>query len=183
LLHPVLPFLLPLLALWAASPSLAAPGSLPTATTPAAPTRPATVLSLRNGQELRVHTTAGNRRVRLACLQAPRPEQQPWAERARQQLAAALPPGSAVEVELRARDVFGREVAVVRRDGTDVALELLRSGAVFFFDGYLGNCADLPYPMLEAEARRQRLGVWSRGEGIERPWNVLQRQRNPDAEP
>ena len=112
---------------------------------PPAEQRAATVGGVRNGQELEVEANGSSRRVRLACLQAPRPQQQPWARQARLQLQGQLKPGASVSVELRARDVFGREVAVVRRNGEDVGLALLRSGAVFAYDGYLGRCDDLGY--------------------------------------
>jgi endonuclease YncB( thermonuclease family) len=150
---------------------------------PAADREDATVLGVRNGQELEVEVDGTPRRVRLACLQAPRPQQQPWARQARQQLEGYLKPGTRVTLELRARDVFGRVVAVVRRNGDDVALPLLRRGAVFAYGGYLGRCDDLGYGAAEAEARRQLLGVWSRTGGIERPWDLMLRRNDSEEEP
>jgi micrococcal nuclease len=141
------------------------------------------VLHVPNGQELLVRVNGEERRVRLACVQAPRPEQQPWARQARTDLLALSPSGSPVSVELRGRDVFAREVAVVRRNGQDLAAALLRRGALFRFDGYLGLCHDLGYEALEAQARQRRLGVWSTPGGIERPWDLLQRQGDTTAEP
>jgi endonuclease YncB( thermonuclease family) len=64
-----------------------------------------------------------------------------------------------------------------------VALPLVRRGAVFAYDGYLGRCDDLGYEKAEAEARRQGLGVWSREGGIERPWDVMLRLKDSDEEP
>lgn len=145
--------------------------------------RPARVMGVRNGQELEVRVGERDLRVRLACIQAPRSQQQPWFDQARERLQGMLPPGSPVILELRARDVFGREVAVLRHRGDDPAVQLLREGLVFAFDGYLGRCDDLGYPSLEAEARRRGQGIWSVEGGIERPWNLLQRLNDVDEEP
>lgn len=147
--------------------------------------RPARVLSVRNGQELRVQI-AGNelpRRVRLACLQAPRPGQVPWYQEAQRRLSSLLPVGSEVSLELRGRDVFNREIALVRRNGRDVAVPLLEEGAVFRFDGLPGGCDDLNYKAVEGLARRRALGVWSVPGGIERPWTWVEREGDPSAEP
>lgn len=143
----------------------------------------ATVLKVENGQVLRVRIGSEERRVRLACVQAPRPSQEPWSWLATQSLQRLVPLGGAVEVDLRARDVFGRLVGVVRRNGRDVAPSLLRRGALFAYDGYLGRCTDLGYASSEAEARRAGLGVWSVAGGIERPWNLLARQSDSTEEP
>jgi endonuclease YncB( thermonuclease family) len=143
----------------------------------------ATVLKVENGQVLKVRIGELERRVRLACVQAPRPTQEPWATQAAAALQRRVPLGSPVQIAMRARDVFGRLVAVVRLNGRDVAPSLLRQGALFAYDGYLGQCADLGYPRFEAEARQLRQGVWSVVGGLERPWNLLARQGDSVEEP
>ena len=164
-----LPVLLPLLVLLA----------LPGRAAPAQPTEQARVLGVESGDVLQV--TLGNRprRIRLACIDAPEPLQQPWAEEARQSLKQALPVGTVVTVELRARDVHDRIWAVVRRNGEDVAGGQLRSGRVFVLEGFLGRCDDLPYGALEDEARGRGLGVWEVPGGLERPWDLRDRQDEP----
>ncbi len=175
----------------------AQPATVPTAPAPtaapvpsAAPrlsSRPvtysATVLKVENGQVLKVRIGEQERRVRLACVQAPRPTQEPWATQAAEALQRRVPLGSPVQIAMRARDVFGRLVAVLRLNGRDVAPSLLRQGTLFAYDGYLGQCADLGYPRFEAEARQWRQGVWSVVGGIERPWNLLARQGGSVEEP
>lgn len=152
---------------------------------PAQRVRAARVLSVRNGQELRVQLAGIDlpRRVRLACLQAPRPGQVPWAQLAQRRLSSLAPVGSEVSLELRGRDVFNREVALVRRNGRDVAIPLLEEGAVFRYDGLPGGCDDLNYQALEGLARRRGLGIWGRPGGIERPWLLLEQAGDPSAEP
>ncbi|MCP9848751.1 thermonuclease family protein [Cyanobium sp. Morenito 9A2] len=158
-------------------PALPTPARFPTADTDPQPvTYSGIVLKVENGQVLRVRIGNQERRVRLACVQAPRPAQEPWSWQASEALQRSVPLGSPVEIDLRARDVFGRLVAVVRLNGRDVASPSLRQGVLFAYDGYLGQCGDLAYPRLEGEARQWKRGVWSVEGGIERPWNLLARQ-------
>ena len=100
--------------------------------------------------------------------------QKPWAERATAQLRRSLQPGSIVALELRARDVYGRVVARLINNGADVAAPLLRQGAVFAYDGYLGQCNDLDYDRFESTAKTAQLGIWSVPGGIKRPWNLIE---------
>ena len=153
------------------------------------PPEQTTVVAVEDGHVLRVRLGRWERRVRLACVDSPEKSQLPWTTASKQALAEQLPVGSAITVEMRARDVFDRIVAVVRRDGRDVALPLLHNGVLFVHDGYLGRCDDLPYAAAEAQAREKQLGVWSEPGGIQRPWDLRQeqQQKNPqaplDAEP
>lgn len=161
------------------------PPPLPALPTGVGRVRTATVLSVRNGQELRVQMAGSElpQRVRLACVQAPRPGQVPWASLAQRQLRQALPVGSEVSLELRGIDDFNREVALVRRNGRDVAIPLLESGAVFHFEATSGGCVNLSYRAVEGTARTRAVGVWSVPGGIERPWLLLQREPDQNDEP
>ena len=138
------------------------------------PRQEVTVLTVNNGQEVLVDLDGEGRAVRLACIQAPLAEQRPWAQNATDQLRRSLQPGNGVVLELRARDVYGRIVARLINDGADVAAPLLTQGAVFAYDGYLGQCNDVDYNRLEREAKAAQLGIWSVQGGIERPWNLIE---------
>lgn len=138
------------------------------------PRQEVTVLTVNNGQEVLVDLAGEGRAVRLACIQAPLAEQRPWAQQATDQLRRSLQPGSPVVLELRARDVYGRVVARLIQGGVDVAAPLLQRGAVFAYDGYLGQCNDLDYGRLERDAKADQLGVWAVQGGIERPWNLIE---------
>ena len=134
------------------------------------------VLAVQNGQELLVRLGSEADTVRLACVQAPRPQQEPHADKARQHLKSLLEDDPDVTLELRGRDVFGRMVAVVRRDGEDLAAQLLSAGLIFAHDGFVGRCDDLKYDGLQNQARASRLGIWSQDpDGIERPWDLIER--------
>ena len=149
---------------------------LPTTTVAADPhpRQEVTVLTVNNGQEVLVELDGEGRAVRLACIQAPLAEQRPWAQKATDQLRRSLQPGNRVVLELRARDVYGRVVARLIKAGADVATPLLKQGAVFAYDGYLGQCNDLDYPRFEREAKAAQRGVWSVQGGVERPWNLIE---------
>ena len=58
--------------------------------------------------------------------------------------------------------------------GRDVGASLVQRGAVFAWDGPLGQCDDLSYAEFEAVAQRNRLGVWSAGGGLRRPWDEME---------
>ena len=65
--------------------------------------RPVKVLSITNGQQLLVEVEGHGRAVRLACLQAPRFRQEPWAEFAQSVLESHVNRGDQAIFELRSR--------------------------------------------------------------------------------
>jgi endonuclease YncB( thermonuclease family) len=106
------------------------------------------------------------RHVRLVQLDAPETdENECYAAEAKGVLIRLLPFGTEVEIEtdpaLDKRDRFGRILAYVERDGTNINLELVREGAAspYFFHADRGRyAADL----LKAanEARQLGRGLW-----------------------
>ena len=165
---------------WTMAATIGFAGELGRAAEPQ-PRQTVTVLRVNNGQEVLMEMNGTGLSVRLSCLQAPRPSQQPWAQQATEALQQQLPKGSELIFELRARDVYGRQVGRLLRRRTesgsdeDVAERLLRDGKVFTYDGYLGRCDDLAYSRWETEARKKRLGVWNQPGGLARPWDVRDR--------
>ena len=148
------------------------------------------VLRVNDGQEVLVESQGQGRAVKLSCLEAPRPDQQPWASEATAALRELLPEGTEITLELRARDVEGRLVGrlLPRTDRLsqtnpnisrgDIGESLIRQGHAFVRDGHLGRCDDLLYQTLEAKAKAERLGVWSVPDGIPRPWDHKEAQRD-----
>ncbi|WP_246833805.1 thermonuclease family protein [Synechococcus sp. CB0101] len=80
----------------------------------------ATVISIGDGDTLRVRE--GNRavNVRLAFIDAPESSQAPFGAQARQQLQALAPVGSSVELRIKATDRYGRSVAELTRGGRNL---------------------------------------------------------------
>ena len=138
------------------------------------PSQVVTVLKVNNGQEVLVDINGEGRAVRLACVQAPLHQQEPWSQQAKTTLSKALPHGSVVQMELRARDVYGRVVARLLKEKIDMAAPLISKGEVFAYDGYLGRCDDLNYQKLEREAQGRKEGIWAVQGGIARPWDLIE---------
>ncbi len=138
------------------------------------PTQIVTVLKVNNGQEVLVEINGEGRAVRLACIQAPLHQQKPWSQQAKTTLSKALPQGSVVQMELRARDVYGRVIARLLKEKMDIAAPLVSKGQVFAYDGYLGRCDDLSEQKLEREAERRKEGVWAVEGGLTEPWDLIE---------
>jgi micrococcal nuclease len=106
------------------------------------------------------------RHVRLVQLDAPEiDEDECYARAAKRALARLLRPGTEVDIQtdpaLDQVDRYGRTLAYVKKDGTNINLELVREGAAapWFYDGDRGRYAGL----LVATARRaneQDRGLW-----------------------
>lgn len=130
----------------------------------------AIVLSISDGDTLRVRQANRSLSVRLACIDAPETRQAPDGNQARNALLALAPPGSTVELTIKAWDRYGRAVAEVHRGGRNLNQALVASGAAFVYWPYIRSCDRQTYGRLEREARFQRLGVWRSAGGLMRPW-------------
>jgi endonuclease YncB( thermonuclease family) len=104
--------------------------------------------------------------VRLVQLDAPETdERECYADQAKTTLYRLIPPGTEVEIEtdpaLDKVDRFGRTLAYVEENGTNINLELVRVGAAapWFFHGDRGRFAT---DFLDAgrEARSHHRGLW-----------------------
>lgn len=131
----------------------------------------ATVLSVGDGDTLRVRLGAERRTVRLACIDAPELSQRPEGPRARERLDQLAPSGTRVRLAVKATDRYGRLVAEVFTT-TNLNLALLEQGAVFVYPQYLKQCDGQAYRAAERRASSRRLGVWRQEGGMARPWLV-----------
>ncbi len=140
-----------------------------------------TVLSIGDGDTLRVRE--GNRtvNVRLACIDAPESSQALFGAHAWQQLQALAPVGSSVELRIKATDRYGRSVAELTRSGRNLNQALVASGVAFLYWQYVAGCDRQTYGRLETEARLNGLGVWGMNGGLMRPWDYRSGQRRPSS--
>jgi endonuclease YncB( thermonuclease family) len=134
------------------------------------------ILSITNRQQLLVEVEQHGRAVHLACLQAPRFRQEPWAEFAQSGLESHVKRGDQASFELRSRDVYGRLVGRLFANGKDLGAQFVRQGSVMAWDGFVGCCDDLNYIELEQLANDLGLGLWSASPPLERPWDVIDRR-------
>lgn len=137
----------------------------------AGPAGAATVISVGDGDTMRVRDGGRLLTIRLACIDAPEMAQRPYGSRAREALQRLAPVGSEVALQIQTKDRYGRSVAEVFRGGENLNMAMVSQGAAFAFRRYLGQCNSLRYLSAESQAQYQRAGVWATPGGITRPWD------------
>ena len=139
----------------------------------------ATVVSVGDGDTIRV--SEGSRRftVRLACIDAPESSQRPWGARSTALLKQLTPVGTEVTLRVQTTDRYSRTVAELLNHRGNVNQLMVGAGQAFAYRRYFRLCDAQRYLQLEAEAKRQGNGVWSAGSsGITRPWDYRRGRRN-----
>jgi endonuclease YncB( thermonuclease family) len=141
------------------------------------------VLSIGDGDTIRVRQDGRAITVRLACIDAPEMAQRPYGQQARSYLQQRLPVGREVNLDVKTTDRYGRTVAEVF-SGLSINLALVEDGQAFAYRQYLGSCNAQEYLDAEHRASRRRVGVWQVPGGITRPGTsavVAVQQRFPMA--
>ena len=136
-----------------------------------------TVVSIGDGDTIRVRQGGRAITVRLACIDAPEMAQQPHGQQARDYLRMRLPIGSPVRLDVKTTDRYGRAVAEVIGD-INIGLAMVEDGQAFAYRQYLSGCNAQEYLDAEVRASRRRAGVWQVSGGITRPWDF---RRSPRA--
>jgi len=137
----------------------------------------ATVLSIGDGDTIRVRQAGKALTVRLACIDAPENSQTPYGLKSRQHLQQRLPIGNEVSLNIKTTDRYGRSVAEVF-SGVNINLALVEDGQAFAYRQYLRGCDAKAYLEAEERASRARLGVWQVPGGITRPWDFRRGRRS-----
>ena len=137
----------------------------------------ATVLSIGDGDTIRVRQAGKALTVRLACIDAPENSQTPYGLKSRQHLQQRLPIGNEVSLNIKTTDRYGRSVAEVF-SGVNINLALVEDGQAFAYRQYLRGCDAKAYLEAEERASRARLGVWQVKGGITRPWDFRRGRRS-----
>ncbi len=158
---------------------LLAVGMAPMALSPASagPEVRATVLSIGDGDTIRVQQGGMRITIRLACIDAPEMAQAPDGANARSYLQSRLRLGSSVTLRPQTVDRFGRTVAEVIGE-VNLNLAMVEDGQAFAYRQYLSQCNAKEYLDAEYRASRSRYGVWQVPGGITRPWD-FRRRRSP----
>ena len=137
----------------------------------------ATVLSIGDGDTIRVRQSGRAVTVRLACIDAPETAQSPHGQQARSYLQQRLPVGREVRLEVKTTDRYGRSVAEVISD-ININLALVEDGQAFAYRQYLSGCDAKEYLDAEYRASRRRYGIWQVQGGITRPWDFRRGRRS-----
>lgn len=138
----------------------------------------AVVVSIGDGDTIRVRQDGRNLTVRLACIDAPELAQSPHGQESRRSLQQRLPVGREVMLQVRTTDRYGRTVAEVISAG-NINLAMVEGGQAFAYRDYLGGCEARAYLEAELRAGRRGHGVWQVPGGITRPWDFRRRGRGP----
>ena len=132
----------------------------------------ATMVSVGDGDTIRV--SEGSRRItiRLACIDAPESSQRPWGARSTAFLKQLTPVGSEGTLRVQTTDRYGRTVAELLNHRGNVNQLMVEAGQAFAYRQYLVKCDAQKYLKREADAKRKGNGIWSVGpSGITRPWD------------
>jgi endonuclease YncB( thermonuclease family) len=129
----------------------------------------ARVVSIGDGDTIRVQHGDKLETIRLACIDAPEMAQVPYGDQARRYLQTRLRLEQEVTIHPFNSDRYGRTVAEVIGD-INLNLALVEDGQAFVYAKYLGQCDAREYLDAEYRARRHRFGIWRVPGGIERPW-------------
>lgn len=128
-----------------------------------------TVLSIGDGDTLRVVRGNETETIRLSCVDAPEMAQA-YGEDAKQQLQMLLPINTPVSLRTIDTDRYGRVVAEIFSQGRNINLSLVQSGHAVAYRQYLDNCSADDYLNAEATARRNGSAFWSDPNAV-MPWD------------
>jgi len=137
---------------------------------------PATVLSISDGDSIRVRLHGQLRKVRLACIDAPELDQEPQGAASRSYLQNRLRQGTQVRLLPYDTDRHGRLVAEVIGE-TNLNLALVEDGQAFVYPKHVHQCDAEEFRAAERRASRAGLGIWRFPGGITRPWEFRRQQR------
>ena len=137
----------------------------------------ATVVSIGDGDTIRVIEGGKRITVRLACIDAPELAQRPDGEQAHRYLQSRLKVGSKVQLIPLTVDRYGRTVAEVVGE-VNLNLAMVEDGMAFAYRKFLGHCDEKAYLDAEFRANRRRYGVWKVPGGITRPWDFRRSRRS-----
>ncbi len=141
---------------------------------------PATVVSIGDGDTLRVRQSGQVTTIRLACVDSPERAQSPWGQQSTSRLKQLLPLKTAVQVRTITRDRYGRTVAELYVGKQSVNLQMVKDGQAVVYRQYLSGCAATKdqYLQAEAQAKKQRLGFWNQQSPV-MPWDYRRGKRSP----
>ena len=128
------------------------------------------MVSIGDGDTIRVSDGHMKVTVRLACIDAPEKAQSPVGDMAHKGLADLIPAGSKISLEEKGKDRYGRTIGIVYSEERDINLLMVRSGLAFAYKRYLKPCNAREYIEAETQARKHKEGIWGVNWKTEEPW-------------
>lgn len=141
-----------------------------------------TVVSVGDGDTLRLDDQGKVITVRLGCIDAPEIAQKPWGQQSATRLKQLLPPGTAVRVREIERDRYGRTVAEIYLGSQSINLQLITEGQAVVYRQYLSGCTANQFLQAEAQAKQKRLGFWNQPSPV-MPWDFRRTGSPPQETP
>ncbi|WP_313898236.1 thermonuclease family protein [Nodosilinea sp. LEGE 07298] len=138
-----------------------------------------TVVSVGDGDTLRMDYQGQSVTVRFACIDAPETSQTPWGPAATERLRQLIPRGSTIQFREADTDRYGRMVAEVYVGGQNMNLQMVREGHAVVYTQFLRSCPETEDLLLEAEAQasQQRLNFWNQPNPV-MPWDYRRSNRS-----
>lgn len=134
------------------------------------PTIAAQVVSVGDGDTLKVVENGQNLTIRLACVDAPE-SAQPGSQASTNRLKQLLPVGTPVTLEKVDIDHYGRTVGVVSKSKININLTMVQEGQAIVYRKYLHNCPNAQsYISAENQAKQKKIGFWSITNAV-MPWD------------
>jgi micrococcal nuclease len=126
------------------------------------------LVSVGDGDTLRVATGGKTLTVRLACVDAPETAQTPFGKAATERLRQLLPLGQQVSLRVADTDRYGRSIAKVYKGDLSINLALVQEGQAVVYREYLSACPELKERLLNAEAnaKSRRIGFWNQASPV-----------------
>lgn len=136
------------------------------------PVSGSTIVSIGDGDTIRIRDGSGKLTVRLACIDAPEISHSPCGARSRVFLQKILPLGTKTILRVQSKDRYGRSVAEVFTEKGNTNQLTVERGHGFVYRQYLRDCNGSRYLFLKRQTQKLGLEVWSTGsKGIQRPWD------------
>lgn len=103
-------------------------------------------------------------------------EGQSYGDEAKRELKSMIL-GEAVEVTTTGDKTHNREVCIIKKDGMDVNLEMIKRGAAWAYRKYLKEPYTSKYIEAENEAKAKKVGLWNDSNPVP-PWEFRQMIRS-----
>jgi len=124
----------------------------------AAYAQPGTVVSVTDGDTIKVMIDGVQTKIRLYGIDAP--EKKQAFGQAAKQFTVARVAGKQVDVEPVATDRYGRTVGIVTYDGHNLQAELVRAGMAWVYPQYCQKLFCKDWAAIEQAAMAGKVGLW-----------------------
>ena len=128
------------------------------------------VIAVHDGDTITLQNESGQKKIRLAGIDAPELNQ-PFGVESRAALREVVL-DKQVQVETSKTDKYGRVVGKVMLDGQDINLKQVQSGMAWVYRAYLKELSKedrAAYPEAEAQSKATAAGLWKDLNPVE-PW-------------